>query len=203
MNVIIVLSKLYNKILWKITATKLAHVGENCRVGKNFWIREPEHISIGDNFEGGNNISIHAWKNYKGKISEQNPRIIIGNNVSMTERCGISCMNEVIISDGVLLGVNTFITDNAHGDMSRKNLEIPPNQRELYSKGPVVIGKNVWIGRNVCVMPNVTIGEGAIIGANAVVTHNIPAYSVAAGVPARVIKQNAAEFEEGDASCLR
>lgn len=52
----------------------------------------------------------------------------------------------------------------------------------------MVIGNNVWIGRNVCIMPGVTIGDGAVIGANAVVTHDIPAYSVAAGVPAKVIK---------------
>ena len=53
---------------------------------------------------------------------------------------------------------------------------------------PIKIGKNVWIGKNVCIMPNVTIGDYAIIGANAVVTHDIPAYAIAAGCPARVIK---------------
>lgn len=197
MNIINKISRLYNKMLWKIISGKFAHVGVNCRVGRGFWIREPEYISIGDNFEAGDNISIHAWKNYKGKISQNDPKICIGNNVSMTQGCGISCLNEVIIGDGVLLGVNTFITDNAHGDMSKDTLSIPPNQRELYSKGSVRIGNNAWIGRNVCVMPNVTIGEGAIIGANAVVTHDIPAYAVAAGVPARVIKRNDVESEEG------
>ena len=57
------------------------------------------------------------------------------------------------------------------------------------SKGPVCIGKNVWIGRNVCILSGVNIGDGAIIGANAVVTHDVPAYAVAAGIPAKVIKQ--------------
>jgi acetyltransferase-like isoleucine patch superfamily enzyme len=66
---------------------------------------------------------------------------------------------------------------------------IPPTQRSLFSKGPVKIGNNVWLGNNVCVMPGVTIGDGAIIGANAVVTHDIPPYSVAGGIPAKVIKQ--------------
>ncbi len=59
----------------------------------------------------------------------------------------------------------------------------------MVSKGPVVIGNNVWLGNNVCVMPGVTIGDGAIIGANSVVTHDVPAYAVAAGVPAKIIKQ--------------
>ena len=53
----------------------------------------------------------------------------------------------------------------------------------------VRIGKNVWVGRNVCIMPGVSIGDGAVIGANAVVTKDIPASSVAVGIPARIVKQ--------------
>ena len=52
----------------------------------------------------------------------------------------------------------------------------------------VVIGDDVWIGERVIIMPGVHIGSGSIIGANAVVTHDIPPYSIAGGVPARVIK---------------
>jgi acetyltransferase-like isoleucine patch superfamily enzyme len=66
---------------------------------------------------------------------------------------------------------------------------MPVDERLLVSKGAVVIGNNVWIGNNACIMPGVSIGDGAIIGANSVVTHDIPAYSVAGGIPAKVIKQ--------------
>lgn len=52
----------------------------------------------------------------------------------------------------------------------------------------VTIGNRVWIGPNVTILPKVTIGRGAIIGANSVVTKNIPAYSIAVGVPAKCIK---------------
>ena len=82
-----------------------------------------------------------------------------------------------------------LITDNSHGQSIREHMSMPFTERPLYSKGPVAIGNNVWLGNNVCVMPGVTIGDGAIIGANSVVTHNIPAYAVAAGIPAKVIKQ--------------
>lgn len=58
----------------------------------------------------------------------------------------------------------------------------------IYSKGAIVIGDNVWIGEKAAILAGVTIGEGAIIGANAVVTKNIPPYSIAAGIPARIIK---------------
>ena len=52
-----------------------------------------------------------------------------------------------------------------------------------------MIEENVWLGDGVCVLPGVTIGKGSIIGANAVVNKNIPAYCIAAGVPAKVIKK--------------
>ena len=53
---------------------------------------------------------------------------------------------------------------------------------------PVKIGRRVWIGSHATVLPGVTIGDGAIIGGGAVVTKDVPAYAVAVGVPARVVK---------------
>nr|WP_274606323.1 DapH/DapD/GlmU-related protein [Lactobacillus delbrueckii] len=51
------------------------------------------------------------------------------------------------------------------------------------------MGKRVWLGANVTVLPGVTIGDGAIIAAGAVVTKDVPARTIAAGVPARVVKE--------------
>lgn len=58
------------------------------------------------------------------------------------------------------------------------------------SFGPVVIEDNVWLPWRVFVMPNVTIGANSIIGANSTVTKSVPAHSLAAGSPAKVIKEN-------------
>lgn len=69
-------------------------------------------------------------------------------------------------------------------------MDMPPTQRPIYSKGPVVIGDNVWIGDKATILPNVSIGKGAIIAANSVVTKDVPEYSVFAGNPAKIIKQN-------------
>ena len=66
---------------------------------------------------------------------------------------------------------------------------IAPHESELPDKGDTVIENDVWIGQNVTIMPGVHIGNGAIIGANAVVASNIPAYSIAVGNPARVVKK--------------
>jgi acetyltransferase-like isoleucine patch superfamily enzyme len=56
------------------------------------------------------------------------------------------------------------------------------------SRGAIQIGHDVWVGTNAVILDGVSIGNGAVIGANAVVTKDIPAYAVAVGVPARVIK---------------
>ena len=65
----------------------------------------------------------------------------------------------------------------------------PPKREDLPLKGDTVIGNDVWIGQNATIMPGVHIHDGAIIGANSTVTHDIPAYAVAAGNPARIIRK--------------
>ena len=67
-------------------------------------------------------------------------------------------------------------------------IDIPPAKRSLTSKGPVKIGKNVWVCRQVTILSGVSIGENSIIGANSVVNKDIPPNCVAAGNPAVVVK---------------
>ena len=163
--------------------------GSDISIGEDYSVIGGAFITIGNAFSAGRFLKLQAWEKYRGEKTEYTPKIKIGSDVSVMDNCHISCMNRVEIGDGCLLGDNVFITDNFHGNSSDAELSIPPIERKLVSKSPVIIGKNVWIGRNVCVMPGVTIGDGAIIGANAVVTHDIPAYNVALGTPARPIKQ--------------
>ena len=66
--------------------------------------------------------------------------------------------------------------------------DIPMMEQGNTDAEPVTIGDDVWIGRRVMIMPGVTIGNGCVIGAGAVVTKDIPPYSVAGGVPAKVLK---------------
>ena len=82
-----------------------------------------------------------------------------------------------------------LITDNAHGFTSLEQLRIAPLARPIIAKGKVIIGNNVWIGDKATVLPGVSIGDGAIIGANSVVTKDVPAFSVVAGNPAKIIKK--------------
>lgn len=180
-------NKITKHFEWKYYKRKLLQIGTNSNIGQGFSIIGPEKISIGNNFLGGSNISLWTWDAVNAENAEC--KLFIKDNVSITDRCIISCANKIEIGNGCLLGRDTFITDNSHGEnISINELNISPHERNIFSKGPVIIGDNVWTGKNVCIMPNVKIGNGAIIGANSVVTHNIPEYSVAVGSPAKVIK---------------
>ena len=142
------------------------------------------NIKIDDNFSALRGLRIEA-------ISEQdksNKTIVsIGKNVSIGDYCHIAASNSVKIGNGVLIGSKVLITDHQHGETGKELNKIPA-QRQLYSKGTVIVEDNVWIGDNVVIMPGVHVGKDAIIGANAVVTQNIPKNTVVTGMPAKVIK---------------
>lgn len=178
-----------NRLMWNAYEQTLQYVGSNCNVQWPFQIHGGQYIRIGDNFIAAKHLTLLAFDSYRKTNKQYQPRIEIGNNVTITEFCQISCIDYVKIGNGVLLGRNVFISDNNHGMGNCADETIPPVERELISKGPVLIGNNVWIGRNVTIMSGVTVGDGAVIGANAVVTHDVPAYSIAVGCPAKVIRR--------------
>lgn len=117
------------------------------------------------------------------------PEIILGENVYLNYRCHIGVINKIIIGDNVLIGSNVLITDHSHGYNDGRDTHIAPQNRMLYSKGPVIIEDNVWVCENVSILPGVTIGRNSIIGANSVVTKSIPPYCIASGNPAKVIRE--------------
>lgn len=148
---------------------------------RNIKIINSGKMSIGANFSSGQGLWLHTIS--KNSILE------IGDNVNISDWSHIGALDKVTISSGCLIGSKVHITDHSHGSSGelKKAFDIPPNKRNLYSKGNVFIGKNVWIGDGVIVLPGVSIGDGSIIGANSVVTKDIPAFSVAIGVPAKVL----------------
>ena len=97
---------------------------------------------------------------------------------------GLTVLDEafVTIGDDCFLGPNVNIYTACHSTNP-----VERNTRQEWAK-PVTIGNSVWIGGNVTILPGVTIGDNCTIGAGSVVTHDIPANSIAAGNPARVIK---------------
>jgi maltose O-acetyltransferase len=98
----------------------------------------------------------------------------IGNNAMLDGRRGIR------IGNRVATGAEIMVYTLQH-EIDSPGFEV--------AGGPVVIGDYVYIGPRAIILPNVTIGTGAVIGAGSVVTRDIPEYSVAAGIPARVIRE--------------
>lgn len=145
-----------------------------------------EYIAIGKGTTIWPGVILTAWDKYESQSFT--PSITIGENCDINENNHISACNSITIGNNVLTGRYVYISDNSHGTTDSDFLDIHPLKRPLTSKGPVVIGNNVWIGERVCILSGVTIGDGAIIAANAVVTHDIPAYALAGGVPAKIIK---------------
>lgn len=146
----------------------------------------PERIKLGESVQIGQYSTISTWS---GNEEADGVKLLINDNVTIGSFAHITATNKIVIEEGVLIGKYVTITDNSHGETNGKEKNILPIERTLYCKGTVLICKNVWLGDKVTVLPGVCIGEGAIIGSNSVVTKDIPPYSVACGIPAKVIKE--------------
>lgn len=150
-----------------------------------------KYIKVGKSFRSGKHLWLEAVTEYEGQ--KLCPKIIIKDNVSLSDFNHIGAVNYVEIGNNVLFGSKCYVTDHNHGIYSgssgQSNPDIPPMRRLLTRDKKVIIEDNVWLGDNVTVLPGVTIGKGSIIGSNAVVSKSIPPYSIAVGIPAHVIKK--------------
>ncbi|MGO5523159.1 acyltransferase [Phocaeicola plebeius] len=166
-------------------------IGNGVHFLNKITLRGPQYIYIKDKTSFGYGCILTAWDNYG--TQKLSPRINIGEDSHFGEYNHITAINSITIGNGVLTGRWVTITDNAHGKSSYNDLCIKPHLRHLYSKGPIFIEDNVWIGDKVSILPNVRIGKSSIIAANSVVTKDIPPFSIAAGIPAKVIKSISTE----------
>jgi acetyltransferase-like isoleucine patch superfamily enzyme len=124
-------------------------------------------------------------------------RVRIGAGTFLNLGVMVAAMELVEIGEHCMFANGCFITDADHkfDDPHR-----PITWQGFQSKGPTRVGDNVWCGANVVVTSGVTVGDRCVIGANSVVRSDLPAYSIAVGAPARVIKQiTYPEPEPGDA----
>ena len=106
----------------------------------------------------------------------------IENRVFMNHNCSITCVEEITIGDACNIANNVVIVDHDHR-LGKNDVE------DGLESTPVHIGKNVWIGANAVILRGVSIGDGAIIAAGAVVNHDILAYEVWGGIPAKKIRE--------------
>ena len=106
--------------------------------------------------------------------------ITVGNDVFINAGCKFQDQGGIVIGDGTFIGHNTVLATLDH--------DIDPDRRHILYPAPIHIGSKVWIGAGVIVTKGVTIGDNSIIAAGAVVTHDVPSNVIAAGVPAKVLR---------------
>ena len=106
--------------------------------------------------------------------------IKVGKDVFVNSGCCFQDQGGVTLGDGCLVGHNVVFATLDHDKR--------PGRRGDMTAAPIVVGKDVWIGAHATILKGVTIGDGAIVAAGAVVTRDVPPNTIAAGVPARVVK---------------
>jgi len=189
-----VLRKIFFKKLFK-------KIGNGVVFGRNMMIRHPQKIKIGNNVVFDDNSVIDA----KGK---DNKGITLGNNVLIGRGTTISCkggdieignytnigpLNTIISESKILIGEYVFTAGHlymiAGGNHTFERKDIPIWKQPSISKGGIIIEDDVWIGASATILDGVKIRTGSIIGAATLVHRKMPAYSVAIGNPAQIIKK--------------
>jgi acetyltransferase-like isoleucine patch superfamily enzyme len=144
-------------------------------------LNNPHSIMIGDEVT----ILNHAWLSGPLEYRDGESLLKIGDHCAVGNYSHIYSTAKIIIEDHVLIADKVYISDNLH---DYRNTEIAVMDQNLLQLSPVTIGQGSWIGENVCII-GASVGKHCVIGANAVVTKSIPDFSIAAGVPAKVIRQ--------------
>lgn len=150
------------------------HVGKNVHIGILSLLWAPTRLEVGDQTYIGKHCTIQV----NGRIGRG---VVIANNVGIVGRIDHEYREPgVPVRDGRWVGTDTHLA------------QLPENRVE--------VGDDVWIGFGAIVLSGVSIGTGAIIAAGSVVTKSVPAFAIAAGVPAREVAKrfdgNAADIEK-------
>lgn len=160
--------------------------GKNIRMHSSSSVLSLHRISVGSNFNTGPMLRLRAYEEYGNQ--KYDSLILVGDNFYAGDDCAVMAVGHIKIGNNVTLASRVTIIDHSHGIGDYSDIEEPVMSRRLGVKGPIIIEDNVWLCEGVVVLSNVKIGRNSIIGANSVVTHDIPPYSIAVGIPARVIK---------------
>jgi acetyltransferase-like isoleucine patch superfamily enzyme len=180
-------------------AVELGAIGPDTRRGRRFGsfgrhsvicfppntIFNERYIHIGTGTMIGPGVTLSAGM-VPGQECITDPVVRIGDRCLIGKGSGIVGHLRIEIGDDVWTGHHVYITDQNHG---YTDVDLPIS-RQTMPERPVSIGDGSWLGHGAVVLPGATIGRHVVIGANSVVTGDIPDFSVAVGVPARVIRHH-------------
>jgi acetyltransferase-like isoleucine patch superfamily enzyme len=191
-------SKLYPRIL--------GSVGRNVVFGINVTLRHPHKIVIGDNVviddgccldaKGSDNTGITIGTGvFVGRntiLSCKNGDIIVDDHANLGFNCEIFSASRVRVGKSVLMAAYTYLVG---GDHLYDRVDIPVLEQGRTARG-VEVDDNVWLGTHVVVTDGSKVGRDAIIGAGAVVVGEIPEFAIAAGIPAKVMRDRRPKTED-------
>lgn len=159
----------------EIESTSFARLGDNVIFEAGSMVFHADHIEIGDNVYVGHHAILKGY--YRN-------RMIIGNNVWIGQQTFLHSAGGLTIGDNVGIGPGVKIHTSRHAEVGRGSPIMSGALQEL----PVIIEADADLGVGSLILPGVRVGRGAQIGAGAVVTHDVPDFAVAVGVPARVVR---------------
>lgn len=177
-----------------------ARAGEGIVIGKGVTIRHPHKIKLGNGVVLDDYSVVDArGAGDKGIVIGDD--VIVGRGASLLAKNGfieiakgsnIGAASCIVSRGGVRIGKSALIGGESHisgGMYHTSDRNKPIMEQGIYTRGPIVIGDNVWFGMKVGVLDGVNVGEGSVIGAGAIVTKDVPNFTVAAGVPAEKVSQ--------------
>lgn len=158
-------------------------IGANFQMGPLPFVHGSGRIVIGDDVTLGGKPDIVF-----GNRGDGVPELIVGDHVFLGHACSFAISGSVRVGAHTLIAGGVHISDyDGHPvDAARRRAGEPAPPEAVK---PVVIGEDVWVGNYATILKGVTIGDRAIVGARAVVTRDVPADTVVAGNPARVVKR--------------
>ena len=170
--------------LWSgaVRRRRFAHFGAGSSIENPQMLLGARNVSIGDHtsIRYGARIEAHA------RFPHRKPSLTIGSNTNIEQNVHIMCQNRISIGDRVSITGHCAIVDVTH---PVDDPDVKIGDTILDEDSYVEIGNDVFIGFGSVILPNVRIGDGAVIGANSVVVTDIPPRVIAAGAPARVVRE--------------
>ncbi len=185
----------------KLFGALLGSAGRGVKWGTGVALRHPGKMRIGDRtaIDDQALLCARGVDSDRGETFELGADVLIGRfcvvqakhgYLRIGDHCVLGTHSQVVGTNGVRIGRDVmtgpqcYLGGSRHGTLRNG---VPMMDQPTESRGPVVLGDDVWLGAGVRVMEGVTIGTGAIVGAGAVVTRDVPAYAIVAGVPAKLV----------------
>lgn len=152
------------------------------QIGARSQVRHGCIVRANTDASPGITLGEDTWINEYVVLNANRGSISLGDRCWMGPHCLIYGNGHVTIGNDVLIAAHTSINTISH---VATRTDVAMGSQGVYTD-PIVIEDDVWIGLNCTILQGVTIGRGSIIGAGAVVTRDIPPFSIAVGIPARV-----------------